>query len=250
MISKSQLPSERQANAVPQYLALRDRIAQGIDAGKMLPGTRLPSERQLQSESGAARGTIREALFQLEAEGIIYRRDRSGWYVTPPPVTYDPTRWAGFMTYVTEQGRTPSTETLSVEEVPAVSALADIFRVAPGTRLFSINRRRSIDGRAVLVERIMVEAALAPGLLDHDLNTSLTHILASEYNLSVVRNRVDMQPCALVKSAADNLGVKAGTPGLQVVRTSFDARGRVVNYDHEYWRHDAIRVHVDTSVER
>lgn len=239
---------EKGQPAVPQYLALRDRIAEGIDAGNMPAGTRLPSERQLQTESGAARGTIREALFQLEAEGLIYRRDRSGWYVSPPPVTYDPTRWAGFMTYVTEQGRRPATETLSVEEMPTAPAVADIFRVAPGSPVFVIMRRRSIDGRAVLVERIVVDAALAPGLIEHDLNDSLTQILSRHYGLSVVRNRVDMRPCALVKNVADALGVKAGTPGLLVVRTSLDEQGRVVEYDQEHWRHDAIRVHVDTIV--
>lgn len=90
--------------------------------------------------------------------------------------------------------------------------------------------------------------ALAPGLLEHDLNGSLTQILSCQYGLSVARNRVDMRPCALVKSAADDLGVKAGTPGLLVVRTSFDEQGRVIEYDREYWRHDAIRVHVDINV--
>jgi DNA-binding GntR family transcriptional regulator len=57
-----------------------------------------------------------------------------------------------------------------------------------------------------------------------------------------------MRPCALVKFAADALGVKPGTPGLLVVRTSLAADGRVVEYDQEYWRHDAIRVHVDLDV--
>lgn len=232
----------------PQYLALRDQIALNIEMGKLPPGTRLPSERQLQSGTGTARGTIREALFQLEAEGLIYRRDRSGWYVSPPAVTYDPTRWAGFMTYVREQGRIPATETLAKGSAPATSVLADIFRVAPGAPLHGIDRRRTIDGRPVLVERITVDPALAPDLLSHSLDGSLTHILTTHYNVSVARNRVDMRPCALVKEAADGLGVKSGTPGLLVVRTSFDASGRVVEYDQEYWRHDAIRIHVDLNV--
>lgn len=234
----------------PQYLALRDQIARGIEMGRLTGGMRLPSERQLQIGSGTARGTIREALFQLEAEGLIYRRDRSGWFVSPPAVTYDPTRWAGFMSYVAEQGRTPATETLSKETVPAISAVADIFRVAPGTPLHLITRRRSIDGRAVLVERITVDPALTPGLLEHSLDGSLTQILTSRYDLNVARNRVDMRPCALVKFAAEALGVKPGTPGLLVVRTSLAEDGRVVEYDHEYWRHDAIRVHVDLHVRR
>lgn len=242
--------SARSASDRPQYLALRDQIANAIDLGKLEPGSRLPSERQLQTDTGTARGTIREALFQLEAEGLIYRRDRSGWYVSPPPVTYDPTRWTGFMTYVVEQHRVPATETLSKEVVAAPSAMADIFRIVPGTPLFAITRRRSIDGRAVLIERIMVDPDLAPGLLDHSLDGSLTQILTSHYGLQVARNRVDMRPCALTTFAADALGVKPGTPGLLVVRTSLAADGRVVEYDHEYWRHDAIRVHVDLDVRR
>ena len=152
------------------------------------------------------------------------------------------------MTYVTEQGRTPSTETLATDEVPASAATADIFRVAPGSRLYAITRRRWIDGRAVLIERIIVDPQLAPGLFDHCLDGSLTQILTNQYNLSVARKRVDMRPCALVKDVAEGLGVKAGTPGLLVVRTSFDQNGRVVEYDQEYWRHDSIRIHVDLSV--
>ncbi len=232
----------------PQYLALRDQIALNIEMGKLLPGTRLPSERQMQTGTGTARGTIREALFQLEAEGLIYRKDRSGWYVSPPAVTYDPTRWAGFMAYVREQGRTPGTETLAKESRPAPSAVADIFRVAPGSLMHVIGRRRTIDGRPVLVEEITVDPALAPDLLSHSLDGSLTDILTKTYGVTVARNRVDMRPCALVKEAADGLGVKSGTPGLLVVRTSFDAAGRVVEYDQEYWRHDAIRIHVDLNV--
>lgn len=232
----------------PQYLALRDRIAVSIEMGRLVAGTRLPSERQFQTETGTARGTIREALAQLEAEGLIYRRDRSGWYVSPPAVTYDPTRWAGFISYVREQGRVPGTETLGGDVVPASSGLADIFRVAPGSPLYLIERRRTIDGHPVLIERIVVDPALAPDLLAHSLDGSLTDILKQHYGIAAFRNRVDMRPCALIAEAADRLGVKSGTPGLKVTRTSFDSEGRVVEYDREYWRHDAIRVHVDLTV--
>jgi len=231
----------------PQYLALRDRIADQIEAGAYAEG-KLPSERQLQGGTGAARGTIREALFQLEAEGLIYRRDRSGWYVSPLPITYDPTRWSGFMSYVSEQGRVPATETLSTETLRVPPATAEIFGTAPEAPLFVIHRRRRVDGRPVLVERITVDPALAPNLLDHDLDGSLTAILRTHYGVTVARNRVDMQPCALVREAAEALGVKSGTPGLLVVRTSFDKAGRIIEYDQEYWRADAIRIHVDLRV--
>lgn len=234
--------------ATPHYVALRDQIAARIETGELPRGEKLPSERQMQDGAGIARGTIREALFQLEAEGLIYRRDRSGWYVSPEAVTYDPTRWAGFMTYVAEQGRRPETQTLSSVETPAGDA-GRLLGVDPTAKIYLITRRRLVDGRPVLVERIMVNPGLAPDLFRFSLDGSLTRILKAEYGVEVVRNRVDMRPCALIRDEAAALGVKSGTPGLKVVRSSFDKDGKVVEYDQEFWRHDAVRIHVDTEVE-
>lgn len=230
------------------YLGMRDDIAGRIAAGDLKPGDKLPSERRLQDEVGVARGTIRAGLFQLEAEGVIYRRDRSGWYVSPPPVVYDPTRWEGFMSYVEAQGRRPTTETISAEVIVADPLLAEVFSRPPGAPLYMIRRRRYVDNRAVLVERIVVDAVLTPDLLRFSFDGSLTSILKSEYGLSVARNQVSMQPCALTGYEAEALRLKSGLPGLAVQRTSYDAQGRVVEYDHEYWRHDAVRISVDTRV--
>ncbi|HEY4125175.1 MAG TPA: UTRA domain-containing protein [Rhizomicrobium sp.] len=230
------------------YLSVRDVIAARIAVGDLPKDGKLPSERQLQEGTGIARGTIREALFQLEAEGLIYRRDRSGWYVSPPPVVYDPTRWEGFMAYVTAQGRTPTTETLWKRQIKATQHLATVFGKPTGAPIYALRRRRSIDGRAVLVESIMVDPDLAPGLLEFPLDGSLTTVLKKEYGVSVSRNVVRMRPCALVKSEAEGLRVKSGLPGLNVVRTSYDAKGRIVEYDEEYWRHDAMAVQVDIGV--
>ncbi len=163
-------------------------------------------------------------------------------------MVYDPTRWEGFMSYVEAQGRRPSTETLSAEEIQADSLLADLFGRPIGAPLYLIRRRRYIDGRAVLVERIVVDAALAPGLLRFSFDQSLTSILKSEYGLAVARNQVVMQPCALTLHEAEALRVKSGLPGLSVTRTSYDAQGRIVEFDREYWRHDALKISVDIRV--
>jgi DNA-binding GntR family transcriptional regulator len=231
----------------PHYLSVRDEIARGL--GALGVGGKLPSERELQAASGAARGTVREALFQLEAEGVIYRRDRSGWYLCPPPIVYDPTQWAGFMAYVSDQGRTPSTDTLSAERLPASPMVAQALGFAPeeDRGVYALRRRRAVDGRAVLVEDIHVDAQIAPDLLTFSLNDSLTRILREAYGVSIVRTRVDMQPCALSRIDAAALAAKPGAPGLLIVRTSFDALGRAVEYDREVWRHDAVRLHVDIN---
>ncbi len=46
--------------------------------------------------------------------------------------------------------------------------------------------------------------------------------------------------------AAYALGVAVGRPALLLQRLNYDQYGRVLDYDVEYWRHDSLRIEVDT----
>ncbi|MDF5997399.1 GntR family transcriptional regulator [Pseudomonas aeruginosa] len=82
-----------------QYLRIRDQlaadIAQGVLQVNFPPGGELAG-----SASCVPRITLREALQQLETEGLVYRENRRGWFVAPPRIRYNPTRTTGFMEYV------------------------------------------------------------------------------------------------------------------------------------------------------
>lgn len=53
-----------------------------ITSGRFAAGERLPPERAMAEHHGVARGTVREALRQIEAAGFVVRRAGSGTYVT------------------------------------------------------------------------------------------------------------------------------------------------------------------------
>ncbi|MBH9055052.1 GntR family transcriptional regulator, partial [Pseudomonas aeruginosa] len=91
-----------------QYLRIRDQLAADIAQGVLQ--VKLPSERELAERFLCTRITLREALQQLETEGLVYRENRRGWFVAPPRIRYNPTRTTGFMEYVSAQGRQPRTE--------------------------------------------------------------------------------------------------------------------------------------------
>ena len=55
------------------------------------PGQRLPSEREWCDLFQVSRSTIRQSLQSLELEGEIQRKRGSGWYVSAPPLRFDPT---------------------------------------------------------------------------------------------------------------------------------------------------------------
>ena len=68
----------KKRNAAEVVAALRRDIADS----KYLPNERLPAERDLSDAFGVARGTLREALRQLEEMAYVERRAGSGTYVT------------------------------------------------------------------------------------------------------------------------------------------------------------------------
>lgn len=55
----------------PTYATLADDLRRRIAAGEYPPGQMMPSEAALTETYGVARGTVRQALAELESEGLV-----------------------------------------------------------------------------------------------------------------------------------------------------------------------------------
>jgi GntR family transcriptional repressor for pyruvate dehydrogenase complex len=60
------------------------RLQRMIFDGQLPPGARLPPERELQTALGVSRVSVREALHQLELQGLVDRRPGRGTVVVAP----------------------------------------------------------------------------------------------------------------------------------------------------------------------
>jgi DNA-binding GntR family transcriptional regulator len=58
-------------------------IEADIDAGKLAPDTRLPSEAELAEQYGVARVSVRRAIAELHERGKVITFQGRGTYVTP-----------------------------------------------------------------------------------------------------------------------------------------------------------------------
>ncbi len=244
-----EIDSVPSAARTPQYLVIRDHLASRIESGELMAEHKLPSERELSESFSTSRVTAREALLALETEGFIYRLDRRGWFVCPPRVLYNPGSTESFMEYVTAQGRVPGTELLAAELVPASAWAARHLDIAEGDPVYSIWRKRFIDGRPVLVEHIRVNAALFPNLLDISLNRSITEIMRQFYAVEMSRVQLNLYPAPLAEAQARELQVSPGMPGLYICRTNRDQHGRITDVDQEYWRHDVLEITLEAKKE-
>jgi len=67
--------------AKPLFDQLRTQMIDGIREGRLPPGTRLPTVRELAGELGLAVNTVARAYRELETAGIVETRGRFGSFV-------------------------------------------------------------------------------------------------------------------------------------------------------------------------
>jgi DNA-binding transcriptional regulator YhcF (GntR family) len=67
--------------AGPLFDQLRTQIIDGVRDGRLSPGTRLPTVRELAGQLGLAVNTVARAYRELEAAGILETRGRFGTFV-------------------------------------------------------------------------------------------------------------------------------------------------------------------------
>lgn len=230
----------------PQYLLIKAQLQARIQSGALKSGDKLPSERELCAIFNTTRVTIRESLAQLESSGAIYRSERRGWFVTPERLWLDPTQNTNFHKLCLEQGRQPKTKLLEGKVVTVPVEAMTPLQLQPFEQIYLLTRLRYADDRPVCYSENHCLPARVPELLSHDLNGSLTEVYEQHYGLIYTSMHLSFYPTAMPPQAASALGVAVGRPALLLQRLNYDQHGRILDYDVEYWRHDSLRIEVDT----
>jgi DNA-binding transcriptional regulator YhcF (GntR family) len=77
------------ASPIPPFEQVRGQLSLQVASGRLLPGQRLPTIRQLATDLGLAKGTVARAYRELELSGIVEAQGRAGTFVAAePPVAY------------------------------------------------------------------------------------------------------------------------------------------------------------------
>lgn len=227
--------------------AVCQAITGWITQGVLTHNDRLPAERILSEQFATTRITLREALGQLEAQGMIYREERRGWFVSPPRIVYNPLQRSHFHAMAREQGRKPGTEVLDASEMATPEIICRHLGLPAQSRVFRIRRVRRIDGRAVLYVEHYLNIDFFPGILQEDLTLSLTELYANRYDIHYGRVRFDMLPTTFPPAASQALKVADNSPALFITRINCDQHARIIDCDLEYWRYDTLHISVEAE---
>jgi len=235
------------STSTTQISQIRQSLENQIDTGLLLAGSRLPSDRVLCELFDTTRITLKDALLALEADGRIYREKHKGWRISYPRLDYNPLYKLYFQRMVTLQNRVVETKVVATREVLANAVVTRDMELPPLFKLYQICRLRYLDNRIVSYVEHFLKPARFPGILDYDHSQSLTQTYEQHYDLHFSRSRFTIYPVAAYGDVAQQLNVTVGSPILMIKRINYDQHGMLVDCDHEYWRHDAVRIVVDSG---
>lgn len=229
----------------PAYHRIADLVRDLIATGRLDPHEAIPSERRLSEEHGVSRMTARQAIALLEREGWVYRRSKSGTFVSEPRI---PLRVGSFSDEIVRRGRRPGARVLSaaLERPPAV--VAGALGVDPADSVYALVRLRSADGEPLAIETTYLPGDVCSGLLGERLDGSLWALLRELAGLVPTRAEAAIEAVALDSLAARRLGAAREAPGIMLTRRTFDSEGRCFEFARDLYRGDRAELRVEASI--
>src|SRR5512142_1106803 len=118
---------------IPYYLQLIDILKEKAQSEAWTSGTQIPGEQDLCEIYGVSRTVVRQALRELELDGVITRRKGKGTFISPPKINEGLVqKLTGFYQDMVERGMKPTTKVLHRKVTPASEKVARYLGITPG----------------------------------------------------------------------------------------------------------------------
>lgn len=226
----------------PPYRQIADSLRAAITSGQAAPGSRLPSEAALMDRLGVARMTVRQAIQELRAEGLVIAEHGRGVFVrVAPPVRRLASdrfarraRQAGKAAFVAEAesaGYAPAVDQIAVgtmAEPPAF--VVERLQLGAEERVATRSRRYLADGRPVELATSYIPLSMAQGTPIESTDTGPGGIYARLEEAGHVLGEFVEEIGARMPSAEERrrLELPPGTPIITLIRTALDIAGTPV----------------------
>ena len=230
------------ADQGPRHAAIAQALREEILSDQLLAGSSLPSEAQLSTRFGVSRGTVRQALASLRAEGLIVGGRGRAPIVRRPGLAQSFDQLVSFSLWAEQLGRSPSARTLELARRPADAQAAEQLGIEPETPVFQYKRLRLLDGEPVMVERTTMIESIGRLLLDCDLEHGSVYGQLGERGVDFSEAH---QTIAAIGASADDatlLGIARRAPILEVRRRAFDQDGRPLETAIDRYRGDSFEI--------
>jgi GntR family transcriptional regulator len=231
----------------PLHSRIADELRRQILDEHLVPGYLLPSESELARTFGASRGTVRQALNQLRAEGAIAARRGARWVVLAAPLVQSFSELLSFSAWAYSEGHEPGGTVIELARRPAGGADAEKLKVARGEPVYQLVRVRTLSGSPVMIERTTFVEEVGRLLVDLDLESCSIYEELGDHGIVFARARHTIEAIPASAEDARLLEVPRRTPLLRQRRASISQTGRPLELSDDRYRGDVVAFVIDNT---
>lgn len=234
---------------LPLYWQLKARIVDDIEERGLGPDDRLPGDHELCEMYDVSRTVVRQALRELEFEGVIRREKGRGTFVADRRTSRGfGHALLGTFEDIQTAGRQQESIVLRRELVDASPVVARDLRLRDPERVVEIERLRLVDGEPWAITRTQLPRDVGEQLLDVELrNVSIYGVLEREFGVQFERAERTVEAELADARASAALGLPVGAAVLVMRSVSFDPTGRPIERFTGVHRGDRSRLDIEVS---
>ena len=228
---------------IPLYAQLVGIIKRNISTGALSVGDLLPSEAELCRWMNISRNTVRQAIGELEDEGLVVRKRGRGTFVADPATNRRGVRYS-FTTEVSSLGKVPSSTLIDFDVVVPGQAICEKMELREGTPVYCFTRVRNVDGEPLILETSYYPQYIYPHLTRDMLQTHSFYSLLYHVGITPFSAEDSYESVILDAPRASLLGVEPGSCAFYHQRRTRTEDGRIYEYTRSYIRGDRVRLDV------
>jgi len=229
-------------SAAPMYDQLRQLIIDAISRDGLLPGDPLPGEHRLCEQYGISRTVVRQALAQLEHEGLVERVKGKGTFVSRPRTSESLVHTLiGLYDDVERRGGHVHSDILRHEREDASPDVADALEVPVGSPVVVLERLRHVEGEPWSYSTTWMPDAVGAVTLGVDLAERSLYRLLGDHGIRATDGIRSAEATVATHEQAQHLGVSAGSALLRLRSISRDSQGAPMEYFIALHRGDRSR---------
>lgn len=212
-----------------KYGELAQILRSAINEGTYPKGTRLPTIPALCDLYQVSNTTVKRAMDELEAEGLVARRRGSGIYVKRssaiPGSEASGTSVSGQMSGLTAEfaavGKVVMSDVKEFSVIHPTDQVANGLGVSPESFVYYICRVRIVDGVPQNVEYTYMPLDVIPGLVESHLHSSIYAYIEQDLHLKIDSAHRVVRAVAPTSDELKWLHLEEGQPLLEIRQVGY-----------------------------
>lgn len=228
--------------ALPLYTQIKEALRAKILDGSYAIHERLPSENDMINAFGVSRITVRQAISDLQKEGLLYKIHGKGTYVAMPKVSQELTHLQGFGEAMHRLGHETFSQVLSLNLIKADPLVCSKLKLDEGAMVVELRRVRYLDRKPISVDFSYLEPAIGSRLSKANLrDRDLFSLLENELGHRLHSADVEIDATSATAEVAPHLQIELKSPVLRIERLTYATQKKPLVFEYLHYRAESFK---------